>query len=217
MLIFFSSSHCSSILQVKLDCLKQKGFISQRTKLLSGRTEEFDEISPLTLKDLQTAHGRREAGAASKTSIARFKQSSLALSSSQPTPATGRLVENRKRSICSQPVTGQDQINENEAKRQKRAALMKMTSVNGVSPSRIVVKQLQLTAEQNRVIETIKKGRSIFFTGSAGTGKSFLLKRIVGECMIISRREQSQPFLWFLSCLITFQYSIPSKSKMLYF
>ncbi|RUS76879.1 hypothetical protein EGW08_015348 [Elysia chlorotica] len=167
-------------LQVKLDCLKQKGFVSQRAKLLSGKTQEFDEISPLTLKDLQTAHGRQEAQAARKSSTAPFKPSSLATSSSQPTPSMTGLKENRKRPICSQPVTTHGQVNENEAKRQKRAAMMKMTSVNGVSPSRIVVKQLQLTSEQNRVIETVKRGRSIFFTGSAGTGKSFLLKRIIG-------------------------------------
>ncbi|GFS13168.1 ATP-dependent DNA helicase PIF1 [Elysia marginata] len=167
-------------LQVKLDCLKQKGFISQRAKLLSGKTQEFDEISPLTLKDLQTAQRKREAQAAAKNSTAPVKQSSLALSSSQPDPLTGRLKENRKRPICSQPDRTSSEINEAEAKRQKRAALMKMTSVNGVSPSRVVIKQLQLTAEQNRVIETVKRGKSIFFTGSAGTGKSFLLKRIIG-------------------------------------
>ena len=165
---------------MKLDCLQQKGFVSQRTKLLSGKTQEFDEISPLTLKDLQTAHGRRQAQTSAKNSSAPLKASSLTLPSSQPAPATGRHQENRKRPISSQPDRTQSHMSESEAKRQKRAALMKMTTVNGVSPSRIVVKQLQLTVEQNRVIETVKKGRSIFFTGSAGTGKSFLLKRIIG-------------------------------------
>lgn len=164
-------------LQVKLDCLKQKGFVSQRAKLLSGKTQEFDEISPLTLKDLQTAHGKQEAQAALKKSTAPLKPSSLAMSSSQPAPLTGGLKENRKRPTSSQPDRAQS---ESEIKRQRRAELMKMTSVNGVSPSRIVVKQIQLTSEQNRVIETVKRGKSIFFTGSAGTGKSFLLKRIIG-------------------------------------
>ncbi|GFN95027.1 ATP-dependent DNA helicase pif1 [Plakobranchus ocellatus] len=167
-------------LQVKLDCLKQKGFVSQRSKLLSGKVQEFDEISPLTLKDLQTAHGRREAQAKQKTSSTPLKPSSLVASSSQPVASIGRVQENRKRLISSQPDKVSSQISEAAAKRQKREALMTMTSVNGVSPSRVVVKQIQLTAEQNRVIEMVKQGKSIFFTGSAGTGKSFLLKRIIG-------------------------------------
>ncbi|XP_069948280.1 ATP-dependent DNA helicase PIF1 isoform X2 [Cherax quadricarinatus] len=40
--------------------------------------------------------------------------------------------------------------------------------------------RLLLTTEQKRVLSIVQSGRNIFFTGSAGTGKSFLLKRIVG-------------------------------------
>ncbi|XP_015605451.1 ATP-dependent DNA helicase PIF1 [Cephus cinctus] len=36
-----------------------------------------------------------------------------------------------------------------------------------------------LTAEQNKVLEMALSQKNIFFTGSAGTGKSFLLKRII--------------------------------------
>lgn len=36
-----------------------------------------------------------------------------------------------------------------------------------------------LNPEQQRVLEACLSGKNIFFTGSAGTGKSFLLKRIV--------------------------------------
>lgn len=36
-----------------------------------------------------------------------------------------------------------------------------------------------LNEEQTRVLEACLSGKNIFFTGSAGTGKSFLLKRIV--------------------------------------
>ncbi|XP_069169756.1 ATP-dependent DNA helicase PIF1 isoform X3 [Procambarus clarkii] len=39
---------------------------------------------------------------------------------------------------------------------------------------------LVLTTEQKQVLQIVLSGRNIFFTGSAGTGKSFLLKRIVG-------------------------------------
>ncbi|XP_034249290.1 ATP-dependent DNA helicase PIF1-like [Thrips palmi] len=38
-----------------------------------------------------------------------------------------------------------------------------------------------LTAEQERVLNAVVSGRNIFFTGSAGTGKSFLLKKIISS------------------------------------
>ena len=37
-----------------------------------------------------------------------------------------------------------------------------------------------LTSEQQQVIDQVLKGTSLFFTGSAGTGKSFLLKKLIG-------------------------------------
>jgi len=39
----------------------------------------------------------------------------------------------------------------------------------------------ELTAEQASVLDLVAQGRSIFFTGPAGTGKSYLLKRIVAQ------------------------------------
>lgn len=36
-----------------------------------------------------------------------------------------------------------------------------------------------LSAEQREVLDLVKAGNSLFFTGSAGTGKTFLLKRII--------------------------------------
>ncbi|XP_035114742.1 ATP-dependent DNA helicase PIF1 isoform X1 [Callithrix jacchus] len=39
----------------------------------------------------------------------------------------------------------------------------------------------QLSEEQASVLRAVLKGQSIFFTGSAGTGKSYLLKRILGS------------------------------------
>lgn len=38
---------------------------------------------------------------------------------------------------------------------------------------------LQLNDEQNQVLKACIDGKNIFFTGSAGTGKSFLLKKII--------------------------------------
>ncbi|XP_033920285.1 ATP-dependent DNA helicase PIF1 isoform X1 [Melopsittacus undulatus] len=40
---------------------------------------------------------------------------------------------------------------------------------------------VRLSAEQEAVMGVVRSGKSIFFTGCAGTGKSFLLKKIVGS------------------------------------
>ncbi|NWR71638.1 PIF1 helicase, partial [Centropus unirufus] len=40
---------------------------------------------------------------------------------------------------------------------------------------------VMLSEEQEAVLGAVRSGKSIFFTGCAGTGKSFLLKRIVGS------------------------------------
>lgn len=38
----------------------------------------------------------------------------------------------------------------------------------------------KLTADQERALEAVKKGHNIFLTGSAGTGKSFVLRHLIG-------------------------------------
>ncbi|CAL1533501.1 unnamed protein product [Lymnaea stagnalis] len=160
-------------LQTKLDVLKQKGFLSQRQKLFSGKHHEFEEISPLTIKDLQVAHG-------SKSAAGSVKPGTL----TKPSSLAGNGQVSRKRPSSSLQENSPNSL-ENEAKRLKlltaKTALLKMTKINGVSPSKVLATPVQLTAEQNRVLEAVLRGKSIFFTGSAGTGKSFLLKRIVGS------------------------------------
>lgn len=37
----------------------------------------------------------------------------------------------------------------------------------------------EMNEEQTKVLEAVKKGKNIFFTGSAGTGKSYLLRKII--------------------------------------
>ena len=38
-----------------------------------------------------------------------------------------------------------------------------------------------LTKEQQKILKAVHQGYSIFFTGSAGTGKSYLLRKIIGS------------------------------------
>lgn len=51
-----------------------------------------------------------------------------------------------------------------------------------VGPSQPLEPQIQLSAQQRSVIEMVKQGKNVFFTGSAGTGKSVLLREIIRVC-----------------------------------
>ena len=44
---------------------------------------------------------------------------------------------------------------------------------------KLVLSETCLNADQQQVINLIKKGKNVFFTGSAGTGKSYLLRHII--------------------------------------
>ncbi|KAL8597856.1 hypothetical protein ACOMHN_061389 [Nucella lapillus] len=142
-------------LQAKLEVLRQKGFLPQRTRMLSELPRAFTEISPLTLKDLQ---------AASKTAT-----SAVPPAAKSGTNGAGGL---KRKWTPGQGQENQQGTNTDAAKRHR--------SVPGVSPSKIVVRPVMLNRDQNAVLAAVMRGQSVFFTGSAGTGKSFLLKRIIG-------------------------------------
>lgn len=48
-----------------------------------------------------------------------------------------------------------------------------------IAPTNDVEQQIRLNDEQNEVLKACINGKNVFFTGSAGTGKSFLLKKII--------------------------------------
>uniref|UniRef100_A0A8C2AEC4 ATP-dependent DNA helicase PIF1 n=1 Tax=Cyprinus carpio TaxID=7962 RepID=A0A8C2AEC4_CYPCA len=49
------------------------------------------------------------------------------------------------------------------------------------SVNKVLGERKQLSKEQTAVLNAVLSGKNVFFTGSAGTGKSFLLKRIIGS------------------------------------
>lgn len=108
---------------------------TMRAKLLSGKAQSFEEISPVTVADIHSAKSK-------------IKKSTM----TTPSPPS------KKRKL-EMPARG--------------PAPKKLYSPSPLTAT------TSLNPEQQRVLEACISGKNIFFTGSAGTGKSFLLKRIV--------------------------------------
>ncbi|XP_045523547.1 ATP-dependent DNA helicase PIF1 [Pieris brassicae] len=106
-----------------------------RAKLLSGRSQAFEEISPVTVADLCNAKSK-----ISKATI------------TTPSPPSKK---RKNEDVCRGPAP------------KKLYSPSPLTTGSNLNP------------EQQRVLEACLSGKNIFFTGSAGTGKSYLLKRIV--------------------------------------
>ena len=60
-----------------------------------------------------------------------------------------------------------------------QANTMKSDSLSRKLPSRVVPDRTPLSAEQRAILSLAETKRSFFFTGAAGTGKSFVLRRVV--------------------------------------
>lgn len=108
---------------------------TMRAKLLSGKAQAFEDISPVTVADVCKAKSKISKG-----------------TTTTPSPPS------KKRKL--------DDANKGPIPKKL------------YSPSPLTTTS-SLNAEQQRVLEACLGGKNIFFTGSAGTGKSFLLKRIV--------------------------------------
>ena len=65
----------------------------------------------------------------------------------------------------------------------KRDASGTISRSQGPADNRPVLAPVVLTGEQKAVLQAVLSGQNVFFTGSAGTGKSFLLRRIIGKCL----------------------------------
>ncbi|PNF28117.1 ATP-dependent DNA helicase PIF1 [Cryptotermes secundus] len=118
---------------IKLSGDRGESKVGTRTQLLSSKPSTLQEISPVTLQEVNQV--KQKAGCCSMTP-----------------PGT------KKRTLQGQ-----------EAPRQGKKSHMSLS----LGPS-------SLTQEQKEVLNAALSGKNVFFTGSAGTGKSYLLRRIIG-------------------------------------
>ncbi|KAI2667431.1 ATP-dependent DNA helicase PIF1 [Labeo rohita] len=128
--------------------------MSDRDKLRAGLPRAFETLSPLQLKDVQKANELR----------------SKVNAPVQPKGPSERTVNK---------ILG-------ERKQVKRPRPdCDVSPVKALHPSKKPVLVLpvaqKLSKEQTAVLNAVLSGKNVFFTGSAGTGKSFLLKRIIGS------------------------------------
>lgn len=119
--------------------LMPKPTASLRAQALTHKPNHYDEISPVTNGELDSAF-RKANGKSTETT---------------PSP-----LAKRKRSIDR---TSMD----------KAPAAKKLYASSPVPND-------PLDVEQKDVLDACLSGRNVFFTGSAGTGKSYLLKKIIG-------------------------------------
>ena len=135
---------------IKMSCTSERG------KLYSALSKKFEFISPLTEKDyrLYTDVHNHIVGAQ--------KSSAPTLGHSDTTP--------KRKRTCDESVIG---LPKKRLDCRSNGQTNPKTLFSGQTNSR-------LTEEQCTVLQAVLQGSNVFFTGSAGTGKSYLLKRILG-------------------------------------
>lgn len=121
-----------------------------RTRMLSEKPSSFEDISPVT--NLEMARAKKLAGL------------------SRATPTTPS-PPSKKRKF--------EQLGAGDAKSSESSARGNLMKKANLDNSEDAEQQIRLNDEQNNVLRACINGKNVFFTGSAGTGKSFLLKKVI--------------------------------------
>ncbi len=134
--------------------------MSARKRLLSGLPQATDTISPVTQKDVNNLK-RSEAGGRGL------------LKMNMATPVSASSAKKRRR-LNDSVDAGKENCDPGSATTPLRPRKDRVLSVRRPSA------RTDLTAEQRYVLEAVKEGKNVFFTGGAGTGKSYLIKKCIG-------------------------------------
>ena len=181
----------------------QPGFASDRAKLHSKDGKTFEEISPLTVQDIKkykdvaclkspntpsTNKNTQGGGGVTKkisSKVAditpvRSRKRPLEASSSAQTSSSGGGGGKSCKRLNMDGRAPQVLVKLGKSPLQKAPSSIKEIVNAGHSADTKLNLFGKLTKEQTTVYEAVRKGLNVFFTGSAGTGKSYLLKKIIG-------------------------------------
>ncbi len=154
--------HCMTI---KLAAMgKSQG---SHRRMLGDVSVQFDEISPLNEKDLELA--RKNTGREANCVTPRQKATSSKISGKE------NLTTPRRIDKCPQKGVKRKLSEMNTAREED------LKSAPSKRPVMLKPLGLPLSKEQTQVLQAVRNGESVFFTGSAGTGKSYLLKKIISS------------------------------------
>ncbi|XP_064848416.1 ATP-dependent DNA helicase PIF1 isoform X1 [Oncorhynchus masou masou] len=130
--------------------------MTDREKLKACLPRSFETISPLQQKDVQKANELR-----SKVNAPVLSKGLVVRTGNKMTEGPQGQQVKRQRTDCdSSPL---------KALHPSKKPTLSLPAAR------------KLNKEQAAVLSAVLSGKNVFFTGSAGTGKSFLLKRIVGS------------------------------------
>ena len=175
-------------LAAKMAGTKDKPKVSTRTKLLSDMGNSTEGISPVTAKDIVNLR-RAEAGGNGL-----LKQRGYTPNIQSPLLRKRKRIEEKENDLCGSPIlTGSTQNSRTqnlesanspnrgggEANILARSTPTRQTRMLARRPLRAEPAAV-MTQEQRWVVECVKSGKNVFITGGAGTGKSFLIHKIIG-------------------------------------
>ena len=134
--------------------VKARGLKQGIKQHMSGDiSTQFIEISPLNIKDLELAH--IHVSTCNKENV-------------PTTPSRSVVPKTLKRKLCELETDPTNSRHKNDGPPLAKKPLLLQSSASCLSE------------EQLHIVNIIKQGQSVFITGSAGTGKSYLLQRIIG-------------------------------------
>ena len=141
-------------------------------RMLGDISTQFDEISPLNQRDLEKARMNNPGTSCNKENATptRLDHRSVKLGKRKLTEVNREAQTERKIPRGEKEARGATQLKQ-EAEANEVPASEKQLLINP--------RLSNLSEEQLKVMDLVRQGESVFFTGSAGTGKSFLMRRII--------------------------------------
>lgn len=169
-------------LQAKLDIMKMEDkTVSTLPKQISRPLAVFNVLSPLTIGEMRKVKKLREPSALASPSTSQKPtggpKQSMSTTPKRKASSTNLFpggLENRimNRSISLKRMTS--------FARDDREKVENLTSLKPLKDAPSIKERIELSDEQKKVVRCVINSRTnVFFTGSAGTGKSVILRRVI--------------------------------------